>query len=163
MELKKNLSLRKIFTVLYIVSFLTYVAFSFTFSDGVAYTFDGGLVIPSINLTSGVTKLHLKDHKLNTPDTIVGSYSPHANKTFLIGHSSTVFKNLDQVKVGDEISYNNIKYLISKMEVYEKSDINMNEVLKSEEKDTIIIMTCAGEPMGEKDATHRLIVTAVKN
>lgn len=163
MELKKNLSLRKIFTVLYIVSFLTYAAFSFTFSDGVAYTFDGGLVIPSINLTSGVTKLHLKDHKLNTPDTIVGSYSPHTNKTFLIGHSSTVFKNLDQVKVGDEISYNNIKYLISKMEVYKKSDINMNEVLKSEEKDTIIIMTCAGEPMGEKDATHRLIVTAVKN
>ena len=141
---------------------MTYIASSFIPADGTAYTFDGGLVIPSINLTSGVTKLHLKDRKLNTPDTIVGSYSNHANKTFLIGHSSTVFRDLYQANVGDNISYNNTDYRIVNMEVFKKSDISMTEILKAEEKDTIVLMTCAGEPVGERDATHRLIVTAVK-
>ena len=163
MELKKSFSLRKIFTILYIVAFLSYVGVGFILADGTAYTFDGGLVVPSIGLTSGVTKLHLKEHKLNTPDTIVGSYSIHENKTLLIGHSSTVFKDLDQAKIGDVVSYNNIEYTITNMEIHKKSDISMNQVLKSEEKDTVVIMTCAGDPMGDRDATHRLIVTAVKD
>ena len=93
----------------------------------------------------------------------MGSYSNHVNKTFLIGHSSTVFRDLDQANVGDSISYNNVDYRIVDMEVFKKSDISMTEILKAEERDTIVLMTCAGEPVGERDATHRLIVTAVKD
>lgn len=163
MELKRGISFRKIFTIIYIVSFLAYAAFSFVPADGTAYTIDGGLIIPSIGLTSGVTKLELHDHKLDTPDSIVGSYSQNTNKTFLIGHSSTIFKNLYQVKIGETITYNNTDYTITSMEIFKKSDIDMKDVLKAEEKDTLVIMTCAGEVMNETDATHRLIVTAVKD
>lgn len=163
MELKRGISFRKIFTIIYIVSFLAYAAFSFVPADGTAYTIDGGLIIPSIGLTSGVTKLELHDHKLDTPDSIVGSYSQNTNKTFLIGHSSTIFKNLYQVKIGETITYNNTDYTITSMEIFKKSDIDMKDVLKAEEKDTLVIMTCAGEVMNETDATHRLIVTAIRN
>lgn len=162
MELKKSFPFRKIFTILYIVSFLTYAAFSFVPADGTAYTFDGGLEIPSIELVSGVTKLELKDRKLDTPDSIVGSYSQNVNKTFLIGHSTTVFKNLNQAKINDTIIYNNTEYKITNMEVFRKSDIDMREILKAEKEDTLVLMTCAGEIVNGTDATHRLIVTAVK-
>ena len=145
------------------MSFLAYAAFSFVLADGTAYTIDGGLIIPSIGLTSGVTKLELKDHKLDTPDSIVGSYSQNINKTFLIGHSTTIFKNLYQVKIGDGITYNNAEYKITNMEVFKKADIDMKNLLKAEKEDTLVIMTCAGEIMNGTDATHRLIVTAVKN
>ena len=37
----------------------------------------------------------------------------------------------------------------------------MTEILKREEKDTIVIMTCAGELLDGGDATHRFMVTAV--
>lgn len=163
MELKRRSNFRKAFTALYVVAVVVYLVVGFVIpADGTAYTIDGGLIIPSINLVSGVTKLELKDRKLNTPDSIVGSYSRSSNKMFLIGHSTTVFKNLDQVKVDDSIVYNNIDYKVVKMEIFEKSDINMDEVLKGEVEDTLVIMTCAGDPMNEHDATHRLIVTAVR-
>lgn len=163
MELKKSFPFRRIFTILYMVSFLAYAAFSFVLADGTAYTFDGGLEIPSIGLVSGVTKLTLKNHKLDTPDSIVGSYSQNTNKTFLIGHSTTVFKNLNQAKVNDTISYNNTEYKIASMEIFRKSDIDMKDLLKAEKDDTLVLMTCAGEIMNGTDATHRLIITAVKN
>jgi LPXTG-site transpeptidase (sortase) family protein len=163
MELKRGISFRKIFTFVYVIAFLGYLVGYFVPADGTAYTMDGGLVIPSIDLISGVTKLELKDRKLNTPDTIVGSYSNHTNKTLLIGHSTTIFKNLYQAKIDDSILYNNIEYKISNMEIFEKSDIDMKELLKAEDTDTLVLMTCAGELMSNNDATHRLIVTAKKS
>lgn len=162
MELKRRFSFRRLFTAIYIVSFLVYIGFYVVSPDGIAYMFDGGLLIPAIDLTSGVTKLELKNNRLDTPDSIVGSYSRNTNKTLLIGHSSTVFKNLDKVNVNDTITYNNTEYIITNVETFKKSDISMKNILKSEAKDTLILMTCAGEPVGEKDATHRLIVTALE-
>jgi sortase (surface protein transpeptidase) len=41
-----------------------------------------------------------------------------------------------------------------------KESIDMAEVLKRSPEKTIIIMTCAGEPIGNLDATHRLLVYA---
>lgn len=142
------------------VSFLAYIGFYLVSPDGTAYMFDGGLLIPSIGLTSGVTKLELKNNKLDTPNSIVGSYGKNTNKTLLIGHSSTVFKNLDLVNVNDVITYNNVDYAITSVETFKKSDVNMRDILKSESENTIILMTCAGTPVGDQDATHRLIVTA---
>ena len=34
------------------------------------------------------------------------------------------------------------------------------DVLQAESNDTIVLMTCAGQDLGNKDATHRLIITA---
>lgn len=162
MELKRGVSIRAIFTIIYIVGFFAYLVGYFVQANGIAYTIDGGLAIPSIDLVSGVTKLELKDHKLDTPDSIVGSFSNHQNKTLLVGHSTTIFSDLHQSKVGDRVIYNNTEYKIAKMEIFKKSDIDMTELLKSENVDTLVLMTCAGEPMGNTDATHRLIVTATR-
>lgn len=162
MELKRRFSFRKIITILYIVAFLAYLIVGLQPAEAIETKITGGIAIPSINLISAVTELELEDHRLNTPDTIVGSFSQNQNKTLLIGHSSTVFKNLYQTKVGDSIFYNNVEYKIIKTTTLLKSEIDMDDVLREEANETLIIMTCAGEPMGEKDATHRLLVTALK-
>ena len=163
MELKKRrFGVRKVFTILYIVAFSIYLIVGIQPTGATAYEFSGGIAIPSISLISGVVDVKLENHKLNTPDTVVGSYSEYDTKTFLIGHSSTVFKNLNRVGYNDTIYYNDKKYQVTKMETLAKADINMNKLLSSTRDNTLVIMTCAGEPIGEKDATHRLIVTAVE-
>lgn len=163
MELRRRrFTFRKIATILYIVAFLGWLIVGLQPADATAYEVSGEVAIPSINLISSVTKLELKENKLDTPDTIVGSYSSYKNKTFLIGHSSTVFKNLNQVKIADSIFYDNKEYRIIKTQLQKKSDVDMKKILKAESKDTLVVMTCAGEPMGNHDATHRLIITAVK-
>ena len=124
------------------------------------YDVSGTLSIPSINLVSDVTTLKKENHSLKTPDTIVGSYSNAENKTLLIGHSSTVFYNLNKVSVGDIFKYNELYFVVTNSEVLAKKDISMDDILKAEDENTIIIMTCAGEDLGGGDATHRLILTA---
>ena len=163
MELKRKFDFRKIVTILYIVAFLVYLIIGLTPADAASYQISGGLVIPKIELISPVTTLELNDHKLNTPETIVGSYSNAFNKTLLIGHSSTIFKNLSKITGGDTIYYNDREYTITKTELLKKTDIDMDELLKSETVDTVVIMTCAGQRVGEHDASHRFIVTATIN
>lgn len=119
------------------------------------------LAIPSISLTTPVQPIKLTDRQLIAPNTIAGAYNANPNKTFIIGHSSTVFQKLHNVNVGDAFSYNGKTYHIITSETVEKSAINMQEILAPSTKDTIIIMTCAGEPLPNQDATHRLIITAV--
>ena len=103
----------------------------------------------------------MENHKLETPDTIVGSFSMDNNKTLLIGHSSTVFDDLINVGLGDEIIYNGMYYEINDMKILEKSEVDMNEVLSDSDVSTIEIMTCTGEDLGDGDYTHRFILTAV--
>ena len=147
---------------LYMLVFGAYVIWGLQPAEAVkSYEISAELSIPSIDLTSDVTALQLEDHELKTPDTIVGSFSRAENKTLLIGHSSTVFQDLNKVKFGDRIVYNG-EYVVNKIEVLEKNDINMSNLLAAAEEDTIVIMTCAGADLGNGDATHRLIVTAVK-
>lgn len=120
------------------------------------------LEIKSISLATPVAPIQLKDRRLIAPNHIAGIYSNAENKLFIIGHSSTVFKKLDQVHIGDTFSYNDITYRIQKLETIPKTEISMSEILQAESEPTIIIMTCAGEPLANQDATHRLIVTATK-
>lgn len=162
MELKRKFNAKKLFTFIYVLAFAIYLVIGLQPAGAHEYEISGNLTIPSINLSSDVTDLELVDHKLETPDTIVGSYHRYNTKTFLIGHSSTVFQNLSQVEVGDTIIYNNIQYKITKTETLAKTDVDMNQLLAPTRDDTIVVMTCAGEPVGAKDATHRFIVTAVK-
>ena len=81
-----------------------------------------------------------------------------------MGHSSTIFSGLKSVKTGEEISYNSKIYTITDITEKQKQDIVMKDILKSEEKPTLILMTCSGEKIAgsASDHTHRLIVTAVE-
>ncbi len=118
------------------------------------------LEISSINLKTPVASIALIDRQLTAPATIAGVYQSAINKTFIIGHSSTVFKNLSHAQVGDTIAYDEQTYIIKNIETLQKSDIDMREILQPESTETMIIMTCAGEPLPNQDATHRLIITA---
>lgn len=119
------------------------------------------LTINSISLTTPVATVTLTDkHELIAPATIAGVYEAAENKLFIIGHSSTVFAKLDRAKVGDIITYDQHSYTIRELQTLQKSDINMSQILEATPQPTLIIMTCAGIPLPNQDATHRLIITA---
>lgn len=161
MELKKRLSLRTVLIGLYVVVFGAYVIWGLQPAEAAqSYEISAELNIPSISLVSDVTTLQIEDHELKTPNNIVGSFSRAENKTLLIGHSSTVFQNLNKAQLDDEIIYNNNKYIVGNIEVLEKADVDMSKMLAPAEKDTLVIMTCTGTDLGNGDATHRLILTA---
>ncbi len=120
------------------------------------------LAIPSISLTTPVTPVNIVEHEFIVPSQIAGYYTQAENKIFIMGHSSTVFKKLDHIQVGDTINYNNATYLVQSTETLPKAEISMNQILQAETEETLIIMTCAGQPLANQDATHRLIVTATK-
>ena len=124
------------------------------------YQISGKLSISSINLDSDVTTLALEDGELNTPTSIVGSYSRHKNSTLLIGHSNTAFSELKNIRIGDTIDYNGSSYRIYKSQIIKKSDISMKDLLSEKETDTIILMTCFGDIYADGDASHRLIIFA---
>ena len=119
------------------------------------------LEINSIGLKTPVAPLELTDHQLIAPTTIAGSYSQAANKTLIIGHSSTVFSKLHRTELNDQFSYAGQAYQIIDIVTLAKPDVNMAKILAPTDTDTIIIMTCAGEPLPNQDATHRLLITAV--
>lgn len=152
--------LRFVITTLYAVFFAVYIFIGLQPAEAKSYDISGALKIPEISLDTDVTTLELDGRKLETPETIVGAYSRNPNKTLLIAHSTTAFKNLKNISIGAEITYNDKIYHVTAIKTYEKSKISMEKLLKSAEKDTLILMTCAGEPIGELDATHRFIVMA---
>lgn len=118
------------------------------------------LSIPDIGLSTPVAPLEMTEHKLIAPATIAGSYSQATNKQFIIGHSSTVFQDLNQSALYQHLYYNETEYTITAIETLVKADVNMDAVLAAADIDTLVIMTCAGTPLPEQDATHRLIITA---
>lgn len=120
------------------------------------------LIISSINLNTPVETVELENRKLVAPATIAGVYHSAKNKIFIIGHSSTVFQNLNQVQTGEFFLYNDKFYQVQKTEQLAKADISMLEILQEEDQETIIIMTCAGTPLPNQDATHRFILTATR-
>lgn len=142
-----------IFTSLFII-----IGCQPTATDAVNYP---ELSIASIDLDSPVEPITPVERKLEAPTSIAGAYSQNNNKTLIIGHSTTVFQNLHNVKIGEELTYGNRIYQIINTEVVLKQDVNMKEILKGANRDTLIIMTCAGELLQNQDATHRLLVTAV--
>lgn len=119
------------------------------------------LEAPSIDLKTPVARVELVDRQLAVPATIAGIYQPFDNKLFIIGHSSTVFKHLDHLHIDQSFTYDGEQYLITDHTILEKSAINMNELLSDAPEKTVIIMTCAGDPLPNQDATHRLIITAI--
>lgn len=121
------------------------------------------LDIPSINLTTPVAEIHLENRELIAPATIAGVYHANPNKIFIIGHSSTVFKNLHELNIGENFVYDTKTYTVSSTITLEKSAIIMSNLLSETPEETIVIMTCAGDPLPNQDATHRFIVTATRS
>ena len=160
MELRKRIDLRKLMTYAYFVSFAVYLLVGLMPAAAIEYDIDATLEIPSIGLTSDVTKMRLNGRDLEAPDDIVGSFSNHTNKTLLVGHSTMVFNNLSKASLYDVVNYNDRVYVIKNLQVIQKEDISMNKVLSEAKTDTLVIMTCAGELIGDGDASHRLIITA---
>lgn len=120
------------------------------------------LSIPAVSIETPVSESSLDGKQLSVPDAIAAEYSEDPSKLFLMGHSSTVFKNLKNIEVGDEVYYNGNKYIVNDVAIKPKSAIKMKEILAPAEHETVIIMTCAGKSLGANDYTHRLIVTAEK-
>lgn len=118
------------------------------------------LSIPSIALTTPVEQSQLINRELTVPDRNAAFYTQDPSKTLLIGHSATVFANLKNIKINDSVIYNGDLYHVTDIDQRPKTAISMQDILAPVSKQTIIIMTCAGEPLGDNDYTHRLIVTA---
>ena len=118
------------------------------------------LIINSINLSTPVADVELRDNTLVAPDHIVGSFSSHPGKTLLIGHSSTIFQDLNRVRFGDIIDYNDHSYRVTNIEIRTKDKISMTNVLAGSEHETLVLMTCSGEKISTNDYTDRLIITA---
>lgn len=163
MELRKRLSPRYVFIGVYVVAFLAYIIYGLQPAEASAsYEVVGKVSVPQIGLVADVTKLEIENDKLNTPDTIVGSYTRSENKTLLIGHATGVFRDLNQVRIGDTIEYDSTEYKVTKLTYAVKEAIDMDELLEPADNDTLVVMTCAGKMLSGGDATHRLIVTAEK-
>ncbi len=160
MKLRRRLDSRVIFTIVAVAFAIVYLVIGLQPAEASDYLIDSRLEIPKINLATDVTKLSKEGTRLNTPETIVGSYSESSNKTLLIGHSTSVFTDLDETKLRDEIIYGGKVYKVREIRVTKKALIDMQEILDDEETDTIVLMTCAGRLLGEGDATHRLIIVA---
>ncbi len=118
------------------------------------------LYIPSIGLIARVKNIERQGNQLIAPDTIAGAYQPTNHKTVIIGHSSTVFSNLSNAKDGEVITFDDHNYRISEIKILEKRLIDMDEIVSETSVNTVILMTCYGEPLGGQDYTHRLIITA---
>lgn len=158
--MRKRPNLRLLATCLYAAFFAIYLFIGFQPVDNVYYEITGQLNIPSINLESPVTNLELEGKTLTSPTNLIGAYSINSTKTLLIAHSTTAFKDLKDIKLGDQIYYQNRTYQVANLETKAKNDINMQEILAPTNQPTLVLMTCAGTSLGNYDATHRLIVTA---
>lgn len=159
---RRYLDARSVFVVATILTTVVYFAVGLSPARATDYEIGAVVEIPSIQLVSDVAKLNLTNDGLKTPDTIAGSYSQNKNKTLLIGHSTTVFENLNEVDLNAEIIYEGSAYKITEISMMRKEKIVMSEILRAEEKDTLVLMTCAGELLSGGDATHRLMVKAVR-
>lgn len=160
MDLKRHLNPKSVFIGLYVFAFLIYIVVGLSPVDASNRDYD--IEIPSINLTSSVIKLSLVDYELKTPDYEVGSFSRNNDKELLIGHSTTVFSDLRDVKLRDYINYHGSTYEVKMIDMIPKSDVSMYDLLASTEKQSIVLMTCAGQMLDEGDSSHRLIIYAVK-
>lgn len=155
-----NKRTRSVISTVYAMFFAIYLAIGFQPADTTDYNITSTLQIPEIALASDVAELELEGRQLATPAKIVGSYSVKKNKTLLIGHSTTIFKNLHYLAGGDRIVYGGEIYKITDIKTVKKSAVNMAELLEASEQKTIVLMTCAGDKIGATDATHRLLITA---
>lgn len=160
---KKLASPRAIFVSVYAVFLAVYIIVGLQPVSATSTTqIINTLSIPSIDLETNVAKLTLKDKELQIPDDIVGEFHTSKKNHLLLGHSTTIFRNLENLNIGDTIYYGNNQYIVSTEEIKDKDQVNMKDLLRNTGAEKITLMTCAGELLENQDATRRLIITAEK-
>lgn len=150
-------------TVFYMVAIPAFIIVGLQPAEAIDASGLPTLSIPMVSIETPVTQSRLDGKQLYVPDRIAAVYSEDPSKLLLMGHSSTVFQDLKKIELGDEIYYNGNTYEVKDIVTKAKATISMKEILAPAEQETVIIMTCAGEPLGANDYTHRLIVTAEKS
>lgn len=161
---------------LYLGIFLIYFVAGFAFlaiglqpvkSAEAVYAAEAGsaeesLAIPAISLSTPVKISTLSGSDLSVPEQIAASFTMHDNKYFIFGHSSSVFKDLKNLQIGDQIIYQGQSYTTALIEEKLKADVNMEDILAAADTPTIVLMTCSGEKIEDTngDHTHRIIITA---
>ncbi len=148
-----------IFGVLYFALIAGFTAYVFMPKTADASS-EERLFIPSIGLVARVKDIDRTGNQLIAPDEIAGAYQPTIHKTVIIGHSSTIFKDLKNISGDDTFTFDHKTYKVTERDVIEKSVVDMSEIVAETEKNTVIMMTCYGEPLGGQDYSHRLIITA---
>ena len=118
------------------------------------------LTIPSIELTTPVEDLERLGNTLIAPEVVAGAYQENPGKTLIIGHSSTVFKRLVEIEVGESLEYDGSLYRVSGRQILPKSEVQMDELVRADGKAGLVLMTCAGEHFSGDDYSHRLIIVA---
>lgn len=124
---------------------------------------NAGVEIARIGLSSEVAPVELKNHRLETPEKVAGSYT-NGNKVFLYGHSTGVFAGLAQVAMGDIIAYgegeSRAVYRVEEVEILPVGEVNMAKLIADTPQKQLVLMTCAGERLADDDYTERLIIYA---
>ena len=153
--------LRWFFALIFIILLPIYLYIGFQPAASLDLTSLPELTVADLNLSTPVQPLELTaEHELIAPANLAGSYQQSPNTILIIGHSSTVFQNLHEAAVGDQLTYAGQTYRITHLETLPKSDIKMSRLLAPSAEPTLVLMTCAGQPLPDQDATHRLILTA---
>ena len=159
MRFKKHYS-HKIFIGIYLFLFAAFGYFGLQ-PHNVEANSNLILEAPKISLKSAIKVLQLNnDYTLTAPDQIAGLYYAAENNTFIIGHSSTIFGSLHNLKLNDQIKLDNHTYKITNLYIQAKDSIIMSKVLEPKATPTLTLMTCYGEKITENDYTERLILTA---
>ena len=122
--------------------------------------------IPAVSISEKITDVILTGSVLPTPVDTIGRYIPNTSKTFLFGHSTTVFKNLKNISLEDELLYESSTYEVVSKEILPVSEIDMSVLLRSTDEKTLVLMTCSGEERISSDGStfypDRLIITATE-
>ena len=123
---------------------------------------DATLKIPAIGIFAPVSPATIENNQPLTPDRQVASLTD-GNKIFLYAHSTTAFKRLDQISIGDQIAYSTdsatLTFTVTNINTLDLADVSMANLTASTKEPSIILMTCAGAKIGD-DYVERLIVTA---
>lgn len=119
------------------------------------------LEIAKIDLFTPVERLERLGNTLIAPEVVAGEYQEMAGRSLVIGHSSTVFKRLSEVELGDSLVYDGVTYRVSERRILAKSEVDMTELVRADGKNSLILMTCIGESLGGDDYTHRLVIKAL--
>ena len=133
------------------------------------------LYIPSIKLLSNVQGVGVNEKgNMDVPSgktTNVGWYkygvAPGGVGTAVIdAHNTAAFKTLSKVPLGAEIYvYTSegkwLKFKVTKAKTYAMKNLSPSTLFAATNSRQINLITCAGQNLGNGEATHRLIVSAV--
>ena len=83
----------------------------------------------------------------------------------LDAHNTAAFKNLSNLKVGEEIYIKNrkgkwLRFRVTKAEIYAAKNLKPTILFAPTSAKQVNLITCAGTLLSNGEATHRLIVSA---